>query len=287
MNLRAHFLVAPLAALMLCATSAAEVATGDCDGWTITSTAPPGAGSYYAFATATLYQQVGAEWVVFDAAFDAGFFTDSFTDWSDPNQPPSVLVLGSLWSLEVPQGTYRIEVSATGWGSGTNGDWQVEADAVTTSATLLKAYDREVDSFFCEGPPPPPMAEARTPGFWKNHAEAWQVFELALGDEQELFSQSCLLDLFDTPTKGDVRVILVHHLMAAKLSILSGSDPYALTGFPDATSTVMDTISAADDFIVSAEIGCGGVGGDKPRGATREYITSLKDALDAYNNNFE
>lgn len=276
-----------LPALVLClAPSArAEVATGSCDGWTMTSTAEPGAGSWYATATATLYRWDGLGWVVFDIVADEGLMQSTFTDWSIPYV--SSLVLGSPWTGTLPAGDYRVIVVSRAWASFINGSWATieQVDADLNGPYAYRGFTREA-YFSCEGPPPPTV-EARTPGYWKNHASAWPVASLALGDEQTPFSRECLLGFMDLPTRGDLRVILIHHLISSKLNILNGSDPMAITGFPTATSTILDTIIAADDFLRSDDISCTGLNGAKPQGGVKDYVEGLKNALDAYNNNFE
>ena len=61
-----------------------------------------------------------------------------------------------------------------------------------------------------------------TQGFWKNHPDQWPVYELYLGCE--LYDMDDLLELLDTPVRGDASLILAHQLIAAKLNIANGSD---------------------------------------------------------------
>jgi hypothetical protein len=275
----------PTLALCLAASAQAEVATGNCDGWTMTSTAEPGAGSWYTTGTATLYRWDGLGWAVWDVVGDDGLMASTFTNWSMPFV--SSLVLGSSWTDTLPAGDYRVVVVTRAWASFINGSWEtiVEVDADLGAPFAYRGFTREV-YFSCDGPPPPTV-DARTPGYWKNHASAWPVASLALGDEQTLFSRECLISFMDLSTRGDIRVILIQHLISSKLNILNGSDPMALTGFPTATSTILDTIIAADDYLRSDDIACTALIGTKPQGGEKDYVDGLKSALDAYNNNFE
>ncbi|MDY6934067.1 MAG: hypothetical protein SVZ03_07580 [Spirochaetota bacterium] len=97
----------------------------------------------------------------------------------------------------------------------------------------------------------------RTPGYWKNHLEAWSVQELTIGGE--IKTQAELLEMLTQPIRGDMDVILIKHLIAAKLNVGSSSAP------------ICETINAADDYLSSG-------GGD------RSIAEPLKDALDSFNN---
>lgn len=274
-------IIVPALTLSLAAHAVAEEATGDCDGWTMTATADENDGSWYATATAELYRWNGSSWDLVDVSFDEGLLTDTFTDWG---VFASVLVLGNNWIDELPAGDYRVYIESEGWASGMNGDWETIADVdVDFSGYPDTFFYREV-TFSCDGP----AVDARTPGYWKNHASAWPLLDVQLGDDvNATFARACLLELLDRPTRGDIRVKLAHHLIAAKLNLANGADSGAITGFPTATSTIVDTIAAADAALNSADIGCSGLGGPKPQGAAKAEIVEIKDALDAFNNNFE
>jgi hypothetical protein len=113
----------------------------------------------------------------------------------------------------------------------------------------------------------------RTPGYWRNHASAWPVSQLELGDTT--YSQACLLDFFDVPVRGDLRVKLIHQLTAAKLNLLNGSDGRALgTTVDDADQHLIDTGTRID----CRSLRLSGRAGDR---ATTER---LKTTLDTYNN---
>jgi len=103
-----------------------------------------------------------------------------------------------------------------------------------------------------------------TPGYWKNHEEAWPVEGLTVGCVE--YTKAELLDIFDWPTKGDITIILFHHLVAAKLNVLSGSDDY-----------IMGSITAGDAFLCSVPLG------SKPDGMTKDEGEDIKDALADYN----
>jgi len=103
-----------------------------------------------------------------------------------------------------------------------------------------------------------------TPGFWKNHPEAWPVSSLILGDTPYTMVQ--LMRILDTPTQGDIRIILAQHLIAAKLNVLSGDDP-------------IDDIGDADAYLTAHGL----LMGPHPTGSDKQDGVAIKDALVAYN----
>ena len=104
-------------------------------------------------------------------------------------------------------------------------------------------------------------------GFWKNHALAWPVGSLTLGPT--LYNQANLLDILNTPVKGDASVNLAHQLIAAKLNIANGSDP----------APVAATIAVADGLLgpsIPQNV--------KSKTMTGQAMLAAKDVLDMYNN---
>jgi len=276
--------LAPLTAavgLLVPSLAVAEEAGADCSGWTVTATAFPDAGSYYASATAYLYLWDGADWVLVDTSFDEGVMTDTYTEWGVFT---SVFILGNDWEAELPPGDYRLVVDGIGWESGVNGTWETveEARGLIDVWSPQRTFLDEVE-FTCDPPPTP----ARTPRYWRRHPQAWPVLDLQLGDLQATFDQECLRDLMRLRPRRDARVKLLRHLIAAKLNIANGSDAETVTGFPAESSTILDTIAAADAFLRSDEIGCCGLEGPRPRGAERHEAVALKNALFSYNHGLE
>jgi hypothetical protein len=117
-------------------------------------------------------------------------------------------------------------------------------------------------SFTCECDEPETCTF--TPGYWKNHPEAWPVTSLMVGCQE--YSQAQLLNIFDYPTQGDITVILFHHLVAAKLNVLSGSDDY-----------IMEYIEDGDDFLCDHPLL------SSPFGELKDEAEYIKDHLADYN----
>jgi len=59
-----------------------------------------------------------------------------------------------------------------------------------------------------------------TPGYWKNHPDAWPTDTITLGGVT--YSKTDALDILKTPSRGDAVIILEKYLIAAKLSVAAG-----------------------------------------------------------------
>lgn len=109
----------------------------------------------------------------------------------------------------------------------------------------------------------------KTQGYWKNHASAWPVTSLTLGNVT--YNQTQLLSILGNSSLGDASVILAKQLIAAKLNIASGSNPLPLG----------TTIQHADNLLIP--------GGTIPQhintsSATGQAMVGDGAILDKYNN---
>jgi hypothetical protein len=104
-----------------------------------------------------------------------------------------------------------------------------------------------------------------TPGFWKNHPEAWPVEEITIGGVTLPTAEG--IAILQTSPRGDATYVLAHRLIAAKLNIANGADP----------SAVADTIEAADQWLVEHPLG------SDPRGTDRAQGTGYAETLTDYN----
>ena len=178
--------------------------------------------------------------------------------------------LSGSWACLLTGGTYRISQSVSQYSTLNHIPTLEELQAFPSHQIFTS--DSITASFTCDGTRPP--VAARTPGYWKNHLSAWPQTTLSIGGTS--YDQACLDDFLDVPTRGDVRVKLIHHLIAAKLNVLAGAD-----------ASISATITAADAALSSVTIDCTNatLSGSAPRGAVRTTITGLKSSLDDYNNN--
>jgi len=106
--------------------------------------------------------------------------------------------------------------------------------------------------------------DPKTPGYWKNHPEMWVAeagliapMMLTIGGVE--YTQEQLLAMLNTPVRGDAKVIMIKHLIAAKLNVLSGAEP-----------SIQAYIDAADTCLIN--------------NCSKKNMLSIKDALDFYNN---
>jgi hypothetical protein len=265
MSLRAILTKVTFMGLALCAVDAeAGNLTADCSGWEDSGSWGDCPADVTATAVLERFDSATGAWVTVESSV-ATIHLDAGASFA----------IGGSWSSEL-DGSYRVSLDFAA--HVTCGD----LDEVWHFEGAYGPYD-------CAAPPPPPPPssgnDARTPGYWKNHPESWPVTSLTVGGQS--YSQACLLDVFDLATRGDPRIKLIHHLVAAKLNLLPNSIP----GIGGTDPSIQPTVDAADQFLIDigTTIDCtrAALIGPAPSGALSDECISLKDALDAYNNNVE
>ena len=108
-----------------------------------------------------------------------------------------------------------------------------------------------------------------TPGYWKNHPDAWPVDEITIGGVT--YPKEEAIPLMGMPVKGDKTITMFRALVAAKLNVLIGNNP----------TCIADTIDAADAWMATY----GPVGSGVPgRSDAWECGELLYEKLDLYNN---
>ncbi len=103
-----------------------------------------------------------------------------------------------------------------------------------------------------------------TPGYWKNHPEDWPMADFAVGGED--YVQSELIEILQRPVRGDATVILAHHLIAAMLNVMGGSDDY-----------IQGAIDDGNQFLDDHGLG------SRPSGALKGEAIGIKNELAGYN----
>lgn len=107
-----------------------------------------------------------------------------------------------------------------------------------------------------------------TPGYWKNHPDAWPVLNIVIGGVS--YSKEDALEWLNS-NDGDKTVTLFRALVAAKLNLLIGNDG----------SCISETIELADDwFELYGPVGSG----VKAKSAAWKIGELLYIDLDDYNN---
>jgi hypothetical protein len=193
-----------------------------------------------------------------------GFFGTPFND----NNPNDVVV----------------QPFATGVGGTISGKWDAAEGNNTTLAAQLanilggRAYINFHTRQFPGGEARGAIGPARrcplSQGFWKNHPNEWPVVSLTLGGQT--YSREELLFILHRPVGGrggaDASLILAHQLIAAKLSIASGSDP----------TSVVSVITHADGVLAGF---AGKLPYDAaPASASGKQMTGDAGALESFNN---
>ena len=122
-------------------------------------------------------------------------------------------------------------------------------DCEAAKAGVSVAYMGECKTIFCP----------RSQGYWKNHPAAWPVEELFIGDE--IKTKPELLKMLKSPPRGDMELILIKQLIAAKLNKAAGAD----------MGSIDQAIYQANDCLESGD-------------CSRKTLEYLKDKLDKFNN---
>jgi hypothetical protein len=107
-----------------------------------------------------------------------------------------------------------------------------------------------------------------TPGYWKNHPNAWPVDEIVLGGVTLTRTQA--IGVLSTPTAGDATYILARALIAAELNALIGND----------TSCIGEALDDAQAWFIEYPVGSR----VRSRDAAWTVGGALAGVLDAYNN---
>jgi len=127
----------------------------------------------------------------------------------------------------------------------------------------------EYDLYPDNPPPPPPPPGTGTPGYWKNHPEAWPVDSITIGGVT--YSKAQAIDIMKTNKAADKTYTMFNALVCAKLNLLLGNE----------SSCIATTVLAADQWMKKY----GPVGsGVKASSQAWKEGEPLYLKLDAYNN---
>jgi hypothetical protein len=142
--------------------------------------------------------------------------------------------------------------------------------AGTFAIALTDANQQFEQANFLLNCPTGPVAQsdlgARTPGYWKNHPEAWPVQSITLGGVTYTKWQAIAL-----MKNGDDRAQTIFmHLIATRLNLLAGT----------ASGCIVETVEAADAWLTQFPVGTG----VRANSAAWKTAEPWKDKLDDYNN---
>lgn len=206
------------------------VLTGDCDGWSVSGDVVTGYTSINLTYTIGLYEGMTLIEEISDS--DLIYGADGAFSYD------------GMWTAELC------------------GEYYVKGTLVLSLSTFSLTEELMTPSFVCDCPS---GVCTGTPGYWKNHPDAWPVDELVIGDVT--FYKMELMDIFGWSANEGKDVKLFHHLVAAKLNVLRGAT-YEGIG---------DAIAAADDFFIMYPFGS-----ELDKDA-RGIINELKAPLEMFN----
>ena len=162
-----------------------------------------------------------------------------FTETSDSG---AYAFLSGL-NFSLPPGDYTVCLSD---GAGGCEDTEALHVSVDVDGNVLVRTDSSGDpapsvriNFALTPPPPPPSGPGTgTPGYWKNHPEAWPVTEIQIGNTTYTREQAIALM---GKVGGDKSVTIFSSLLSAKLNVLIGN----------ADSCVANAVTAGDAWFVT------------------------------------
>jgi hypothetical protein len=88
------------------------------------------------------------------------------------------------------------------------------------------------------------VVECKTPGYWKNHPEAWPVGSITIGEITYLKGDA--IAIMQQPVKGDKSYTMFDALVAAKLNEANGCHP---------SSDIVNTIRGANRWMKIYKLG--------------------------------
>jgi len=110
-----------------------------------------------------------------------------------------------------------------------------------------------------------------TPGYWKNHPDAWLLDPITIGGVS--YSKDEAIEIMNAPEKGDKTYTMFRALVAARLNVANGNE----------SSCIKDTIIDADAWMEEYGPAGSGVKAGGKKSPWREG-EPLYETLDAYNN---
>lgn len=86
--------------------------------------------------------------------------------------------------------------------------------------------------------------ECKSPGYWKNHPNAWPVNSITIGNS--LYTPGEAIEIMEQPVKGDKTYTMFDALVAAKLNVENGCCP---------PCEIRQLIKEADQWMIDHPLG--------------------------------
>lgn len=142
--------------------------------------------------------------------------------------------------VQVPAG-YQISPANAG-NDALDSDGTSNGVGKSCATVTITSNETNLTTDFGFNVPPVRSPGTGTPGYWKNHPEAWPVDSLVIGGVT--YTKAVILANMDEDPK-DKTTTIFRHLVAAKLNVLIGNDD----------SCIASTIAAADAWLASYPLG--------------------------------
>ncbi len=167
-----------------------------------------------------------------------------------------------IYEFMVPGGTYKVTVQIPPGTQTTlsniGGDDTADSDGIpdglgNSNAPVTLASGAAFESSTDFGFWIPPMAQpgTGTPGYWKNHPEAWPVESITVGGVS--YSKAQALAILDQSGK-DKSITMFSSLVSAKLNVLAGNDDSCVSSTITAADAWMATVHAAGAPVHAASL---------------------------------
>ena len=227
--------------------------TADCNGWNadVAITFRSGAMLVRLEYIVALTDAAGTEMERFEYAAEVPI----------PDQSTAIYPFGEVWTSTLPDGAYTmtcdvvvLDIFPDGRNRFEDGFTAVFECGGDTGGGEGDGNDDPIVTDFCP----------RGSGYWKNHAADWPVMNLDLGAQN--LDQSALLNILNSPPRGDATVILAQALITAKLNQAGGAGD-------DITGVIAD----ADAYLVDHPVF------SNPRKADRKPALAFMNDLGDYN----
>ena len=254
--MRKHIPIIALAFLLVLPSLASAVyidsvtGTADCNGWNadVGITFRSGARLVRLEYVVALTDAAGTEMERFEYSQEVPI----------PDQTTAVYSFGEVWTSSLPDGAYTMTCNVVVFDIFPDGQNRFE-DGFTAGFECGgtgggDGGDDPIVTDFCP----------RGSGYWKNHAADWPAMNLDLGADN--LNQTALLEILNTPPRGDATVILARALIAAKLNQAAGAGD-------DMTGVIAD----ADAYLTAHPVF------SNPRKADRNAGLAFMEDLGDYN----
>jgi hypothetical protein len=179
----------------------------------------------------------------------------------------SGLCAGTYKVCVVPPSGTLVSPANQGSNDAADSDGVVGSDGVCTTVTLptSSTVDLKNDFGFYDEPS---QVGTGTPGYWKNHPEAWPVDVIVIGGVS--YTKAQAISLMEGGAGGDKTHTMFMHLVSAKLNLLSGTEAGCIAG----------TVGLADAWMTANAVG------SNVKGSSLAWKNGepLATQLDRYNN---